>query len=271
MDKSLPDALIITAAQNIQHLSGLPFFKDTENVWQFYPPSKKINLSYSELIHPGWFDIKPSFIWGFYGKRSFLTAKPIRSQVFEQLLKIHKLLPEGIGVITSSVNGEFLNSGFPPERVEEIYGNFRKLQCASNCTDEIWDLNPDDIRIDPKTKMAQEFPCCEACDGPARPNTLLFDDDRWNPKRADDQRDNLNKWLGSLKGKNVHILELGTDRVDPSIELTTVGLGDKLDAKIFRGYPENENNQSKEIEKGVEEYIALLEERVNAQKGFVIK
>ena len=264
MDNLLPDALIVTAAQNIQNLCGLPFFKNTENVWKFYPPSKKINLSFNELIHPGWFDIKPSFIWGFYGKRSFLTARPIRSQVFDQLLKIHHLLSEGVGVITSSVNGEFLNSGFPAERVEEIYGNFRKLQCASNCSGEIWDLNHDDIRIDSKTKMADEFPCCPSCDGPARPNTLLFDDDRWNSERADGQRSNLNKWLGSLKGKNVHILELGVDSVDPCIELTTSGLSEKLNAKVFRVYPKNESDQGKEIEKGVEDYLALLEEKINA-------
>ena len=258
MTKTLPDALIVTAAQNIQHLSGLPFFKDTKQVWKFYPPSKLIELEYHQLIHPGWFDIKPEFIWGFYGQRSFQLAKPVKTKLFENLLKIHKLLPKGIGVITTSVNGEFLNNGIPSDRVEEIYGNLRKLQCSSKCTDDIWDMNAEDVKIDRKSRMAVTYPVCPKCNAPARPNTLLFDDSLWNPSRADNQRTKINNWLGSLKGLNVHILELGTDSVDPAIGLTTTGLSEKLNAKIFRVQPKNEKNQGPEIEQGVEEYLNQL-------------
>lgn len=258
MKPSQPDALIVTVAQTIGQLSGLPFFKNTEAVWEFYPPSKKLELEYNAVIHPGWFDIKPGFAWGFYGQRSFQLAKPTSTKIFELLKEINEALPLGIGLLTTSVNGEFVKNGLPNDCIEELYGNIHKLQCSKNCHDAIWDLDLNDLSINPKNRMADQFPKCPKCNAPARPNVLMFDDHAWNPKYADAQRDRMNDWIGTLTDKKVHVLELGVDTVDPSMELTSVGLSEKLDAQLFQVHPKELNNQIPAIEEGLQEYRDLI-------------
>mmetsp|Transcript_16291 Transcript_16291/g.46497 ORF Transcript_16291/g.46497 Transcript_16291/m.46497 type:complete len:892 (-) Transcript_16291:76-2751(-) len=81
--------------------------------------------------------------------------------------------PLGPMICTTDVEGHFLRSGLPPERVLELDGSARKLQCAGPCCDDVWDAGKDLW-----SNIAEgALPTCRRCSRAARPCVRLSSTD----------------------------------------------------------------------------------------------
>ncbi|CAK9110382.1 NAD-dependent protein deacylase (Regulatory protein SIR2 homolog) [Durusdinium trenchii] len=120
-------------------------------------------------------------------------------------------------VCTSNIDGAFLRAGFPPERLFEAHGSVHMWQCC----------DPKCNRAHPPwpAQATMELPQCRHCEDYARPNVAFFDDDlgsnarTFNPKYIEPQRARFHRWLASLAGRQVCVLEIGCGSSEHSLRM----------------------------------------------------
>ena len=205
------EAIVITAGSGIGVDSGLPDFRGQEGFWRAYPPFAKIGLSFEQIANPDWFERDPALAWGFYGHRLDLYRRTTPHEGFARLRRWAQKRPHGHFVFTSNVDGQFQKAGFAEERVVECHGSLLHFQCVKPCCAATWPA-PEELQftIDPVTIRATgELPHCRSCGALARPNVLMFGDDRWSPVRSSVQQVRFQAWLRSLVRGRFIVIELG--------------------------------------------------------------
>ncbi len=189
------DGLIITAGAGMGVDSGLPDFRGPQGFWRAYPALGQLGLSFEEIANPGFFETDPELAWGFYGHRLGLYRATRPHAGFAILREIAAQLPQGAGVFTSNVDGQFQRAGFSAESVVECHGSIHHLQCQHGCMSEVWSAEKLIPAIDEaQCRMASPLPRCPHCGAVARPNILMFGDGAWLPMRRDEQQCNFNGW-----------------------------------------------------------------------------
>ncbi|MBY8853650.1 NAD-dependent protein deacetylase, partial [Saccharothrix sp. MB29] len=109
-------------------------------------------LGFEELADPVHFAEDPALAWGFYGHRLHLYRGTTPHAGFGVLRSW------GARVLTSNVDGQFQEAGFP--HVAEVHGSIHHLQCTVPCTDDVW-RNDHVVTVDPPTMRATgDLPTC---------------------------------------------------------------------------------------------------------------
>jgi NAD-dependent SIR2 family protein deacetylase len=212
------DALLIGAGAGMGVDSGMPDFRGNQGFWKAYPPYQKLGLNFVALANPRWFRADPTLAWGFYGHRLHLYRAAQPHEGFQILRRWGQRMAHGAFVYTSNVDGHFQRAGFDPERVMEVHGSLDYLQCMGECGADLFASDGISIGIDETTMQAREpLPSCPACGGPARPNVLLFGDGEWDPRRGYAQEVRFNRWLESLGGARLAIVECGAGMAIPTV------------------------------------------------------
>lgn len=202
------DGLIITAGAGMGVDSGLPDFRGPHGFWRAYPALGQLGLSFEEIANPAYFESDPELAWGFYGHRLGLYRATQPHAGFILLREIAAQLPQGAGVFTSNVDGQFQKAGFSAASVVECHGSIHHLQCQHGCMNEVWSAEKLIPAIDEaQCRMLSLLPRCPHCGAIARPNILMFGDGYWVPARRDVQQDYFNGWRTYLR-KPV-VIELG--------------------------------------------------------------
>lgn len=179
------DALLIGAGAGMGVDSGLPDFRGPEGFWNAYPAYRKLNLTFSDLANPEWFEIDPSRAWGFYGHRYHLYQSTQPHPGFQILENWGSQMNGGVFVFTSNVDGHFQRAGFTENSICEVHGSINYLQCCQACTNSIDPAGDLRVTVDPETFAAVgELPRCKRCAALYRPNILMFGDSSWNPART---------------------------------------------------------------------------------------
>ncbi len=210
------DSLIITAGAGMGVDSGLPDFRGPQGFWRAYPALGQLGLSFEEIANPYYFETDPELAWGFYGHRLGLYRATQPHAGFSLLREIAAQLPQGAGVFTSNVDGQFQKAGFSGESVTECHGSIHHLQCIHGCMSNIWSAATLIPAIDEaKCRMVSLLPRCPNCGAVARPNILMFGDGNWQPERRDQQQCNFNGWRCYVR-KPV-VIELGAGSRIPSV------------------------------------------------------
>jgi NAD-dependent SIR2 family protein deacetylase len=231
------EAMLIGAGAGMGVDSGLPDFRGDEGFWKAYPPFAERGLSFVDLASPDWFDADPRVAWGFYGHRLGLYRRTEPHGGFHLLARWAATLPCGPFVFTSNVDGQFQRAGFAADQVVECHGSIHHLQCSVPCSDAIWE-NEDTVSVDEKTFWADPpLPACPRCGGVARPNILMFGDGGWLPHRTHRQLRALERWLSSVQGRPVVVVELGAGRAVPTVRFRCEGAASDLDATLIRVNP----------------------------------
>jgi len=189
------DGLLITAGAGMGVDSGLPDFRGDSGFWKAYPALAKSGISFTSIANPEAFWSNPRQAWGFYGHRLALYRETVPHVAFSILKALGEKLPHGAFVVTSNVDGQFQKAGFDGSRILEIHGSIHHLQCCEPCGEAIWAAN----KLNPATDDAQclwlgDLPTCPYCGKLARPNILMFGDDRWIAERQVIQRTYLERW-----------------------------------------------------------------------------
>jgi NAD-dependent SIR2 family protein deacetylase len=227
------DALLITAGAGMGVDSGLPDFRGSAGFWRAYPTLGRLGISFEEIAQPRWFAERPEMAWGFYGHRQQLYRETVPHAGFQTLLRWGEKKPAGYFVATSNVDGQFQKAGFPVDRVLELHGSIHRQQCTEPCSDAIWDAGDSllDLDIDMQTLTARgPLPRCPHCGALARPNVLMFNDVDWSPGVRYAQEARYARWLGSIRGRRLVIIELGAGTAIATVRM----LGERLVAERDR-------------------------------------
>lgn len=233
------DALLICAGAGMGVDSGLPDFRGPEGFWRAYPAAQRLGLQFEELANPSWFQREPALAWGFYGHRLNLYRRTQPHAGFSILRRLAEAKPKGHFVFTSNVDGQFQQAGFDDERVVECHGSLRFLQCERACCAAAWPI-PDsfDPQVDENTLRAgSELPKCIACGGLARPNVLMFGDDKWSPGRTSAQQIRFRLWMRGLARGHLAVIELGAGEAVPTVRRTAEQIARAAGAQLIRINP----------------------------------
>lgn len=219
------DALLVTAGAGMGVDSGLPDFRGSEGFWRAYPALGKLKIPFEEMAQPQWFAERPEMAWAFYGHRQQLYRETKPHMGFSMLLDWGRAMPSGYFVVTSNVDGQFEKAGFPAERILEQHGSIHRLQCSRPCCERIWLEEATDLDIDLETITARgRLPRCPECGAVARPNVLMFVDPDWLAKVTREQELQYRRWLASVRGRRLVIVELGAGTAIATIR----GLSEQL-------------------------------------------
>jgi len=228
----------------------LPDFRGTQGFWRAYPVIAKLGLSFEGMANPAWFEENPHLAWAFYGHRLNLYRKTTPHQGFNQLLEIGAAKPGGYFVFTSNVDGQFQKAGFAPERVVECHGSIHHFQCATSCTDEIWDAEGEAVNVEESTFRALEpLPRCRNCSALARPNILMFGDWSWLGHRTEAQHERFTKWLNQLAKSlaKLAVVELGAGSAVPTVRHTSERVLQGISGTLIRVNPREDDVPSGQI------------------------
>lgn len=219
------EALLVTAGAGMSVDSGLPDFRGNRGFWRAYPPLEKLGISFERMAQPYWFVERPTMAWAWYGHRAQLYREAAPHAGYRVLREWLQALPAGGFVVTSNVDGHFLEAGFEERGLYELHGSIHHLQCVTPCSDAVWPAESTDLRIDLDTLNATgELPRCPHCGALARPNVLMFNDARWVEPRACEQGRRFEQWLARVRGRRLVILEIGAGTGVPTIRL----LGERI-------------------------------------------
>jgi len=210
--------------------SGLPDFRRPEGFWRAYPALQERGMSFYDVASPQTFRDDPSLAWAFYGHRQALYRKTSPHAGFATLLDRGRRAAAGYFVFTSNVDGQFQKAGFDAERIFECHGNLYSLQCLEPCTNTIW---PSESSVDPRATL----PSCPHCNGPARPNVLMFGDFGWIADACEAQHRRYREWLDQLGGKQLVIIEIGAGLAVPTVRMESEALAAVGAATLIRINP----------------------------------
>ncbi len=210
------DTLIIAAGAGMGVDSGLPDFRGNDGFWRAYPALKNAGLAFTSIASPAAFVSHPRRAWGFYGHRLALYRNTIPNPGFAILRRWAERMPNGVGVFTSNVDGQFQKAGFDGDAIEECHGSIHHMQCMMPCLEAIWRADAFVPAVDDEQcLLTGPLPTCPHCGALARPNILMFGDAGWLPERSAAQARRLFRRLG--EAERPVVVEIGAGSAIPSV------------------------------------------------------
>ncbi len=211
------DAIIVGAGAGFSVDSGLPDFRGKHGFWRAYPPAEKLGFCYEDVAGGPWFHENPEMAWGFivHCARLFDACEP-----HEGYYILKRWIDEkGDGwVYTSNVDRYFYQAGFDPDKITEIHGFRDRAQCTVPCSRETWPLALYDLDMNEETlSLSSPTPRCPHCGELARPNTLMFNDQRWIGDGTRHQENMLTEWFTRQHGARIVVIELGAGSTVPNV------------------------------------------------------
>ena len=232
------DALLIGAGAGLGVDSGLPDFRGDQGFWKAYPPYAKLGLNFVALANPRWFQTDPELAWGFYGHRLNLYQATEPHAGFQILKRWAARMSHGHFVYTSNVDGHFQKAGFNEDRIVEVHGTLRWMQCMQRSCGylaAVSDDQPPPVTVDETIMRAvPPLPACPACGGLARPNVLMFNDSGWDESRSWQQEVRFNAWLGTLRHRRLVVIECGAGTAIPSVRQLCEHVGGQFGGTLIR-------------------------------------
>lgn len=205
------DNIIIGASNGLSISEGIHIFADDASFRENFSDFRK-KYDFHSIIQ-GCFYPYPSQEekWAFYSRmyQYFLSNKKA-SPVMKNLYELVK--DKDYFVVTSNIDAHFTLAGFPTDRLFEIEGNCRNLQCSQGCHDQIYpgsEILEEMAQIQENEKIpATLIPQCPKCGYPMQ---VHIEVDR-NFLRGQSWQNSYQAYQHFIKkahGKKIALLELG--------------------------------------------------------------
>jgi NAD-dependent SIR2 family protein deacetylase len=230
------DGLVVAAGAGMGVDSGLPDFRGTEGFWKAYPVLGREQVEFHSIACPEAFKTQPRRAWGFYGHRLNLYRDTQPHPGFQILKRWGELKLQGYAVFTSNVDGQFQAAGLDRRTIHECHGSIHHLQCMVPCCREIWSADDFLPEVDVENcLLLNAVPTCPHCDGPARPNIMMFNDWEWLGYRQDAQHRRMTNWL--LGVSRPVVIEIGAGTAIPSVRYFSQQVLHKYGGRLVRINP----------------------------------
>ena len=212
------DAIIIGAGAGLSVAAGIDYggekFKN-----DFKDFIKKYNFSdlYTSSFYP--FQTEEEK-WAYWSKHIYFSY--YENKELELYKKLYELVKDkDYFVITTNVDGKFINNSFDKNKVFEVQGSYSKFQCSTPCHDKLYfnekqvmkmlDNIDEDLKI--PSKLVPKCPVCHKnMSVNLRSDDTFVEDDNWRKLNK-----RYNKFIGDHINKKVLLLEFGVGFNTPSI------------------------------------------------------
>lgn len=256
------DALLIGSGAGMGVDAGLGTFRGgKKGVWDGL---EAVGLAYEEICEPRWFDEvtgEPRLAWGFWNHchNAYQETKPHAG--YGTLRQMGQRCPFGFFSFTSNIDSHWITSGMSAERVLEVHGAVRWLQCSKPCCPDVWKA-PNDLALteSPATHRVEGvLPCCPKCKAVARPNVQMFGGDSgFSRARRGAQNSRYDAWINHLASRpdyeslRVVCLEVGCGLTVPTVRRELEKVVQKFPGgKLIRVNPENPGLAKELVPRGV--------------------
>lgn len=240
------DAILIGSGAGMGVDSGLGTFRGgKKGVWIGLDA---VGLAYEDICQPKWFNDEPHLAWGFwnYCHQAYQASRP--HEGYQTLRRLAKRCPLGFFSFTSNIDSHWTASGMSSDRVLEVHGAVRWLQCSKLCCPDVWKASNDlGLTEDEQThRVHGVLPTCPKCKAVARPNVQMFGgDSSFSGARRASQKAKYDAWLKSMSER--------PDR--DSLRIVCIEVGCGLTVPTVR----------KEMEKTVREFPGARLVRINPE------
>jgi len=219
------DSVLIGAGAGMSVPAGINYY-DTQLFAELFPGlvNKGYKMQYELIVHHavnnerGW---TPAVKWGYLAIHvNYVYYKIREDTIYKQLYSL--VSEKDYFVMTTNVDGLFVQNSFSKDRIYTPQGSFSRIQCLRRCTEETWDAKPiiDKIlpHIDPVTQEVNDpscIPWCPRCGGDMFLNVRGGGWFIGQPYES--QRAALNKWINNTFDKRIVALDIGTGFNTPGV------------------------------------------------------
>eukprot|EP00929_Paragymnodinium_shiwhaense_P079217 TRINITY_DN41213_c0_g1_i1.p1 TRINITY_DN41213_c0_g1~~TRINITY_DN41213_c0_g1_i1.p1 ORF type:complete len:1183 (+),score=300.86 TRINITY_DN41213_c0_g1_i1:41-3589(+) len=192
-----------------------------------WPGLRVCGIAAEQLCSPSWFRKEPRLAWAFWAhryrehmersqQRAGGVPAPQRKGEGKCQAALHRWadqVPLGSFVITSDIEGRWQRGGWPSDKIMEIHGTLRLLQCSKPCCNDVWPAPIEKICGLVEDKMTHRIvsaiPCCPRCGEAARPAAMLqtnvIEEMPFCLDALKDQACGFQTWLDSLEERVDHV------------------------------------------------------------------
>jgi len=241
------DAVVVGSGAGMGVDSGLGTFRGGKaGVWEGL---QEVGLAYEDICQPSWFKKDPRLAWGFWNfcHQAYQEATP--HQGYDLVNEWMRAAPFGGFSFTSNIDSHWASSGLDEDRIVEVHGAVRWLQCSEPCCPDVWQA-PKDLNLeeDPDTHRVRGFlPACPKCGSVARPAVQMFGrDTAFSRERRKMQVAKYDAWLNKLLSRpgkekfRLVCVEIGCGLTVPTVRKELEDLMRRFPAaKLIRVNPEN--------------------------------
>ena len=219
------DSVLISAGAGMSVPAGINYF-DTQKFAELFPAlvKKGYKMQYELIAHHavnhrmGW---TPSVMWGYLAMHvNYVYYEIQEDRTYQQLYSLVR--DKDYFVMTTNVDGLFVQNGFSKDNIYTPQGSFSRIQCINRCSEETWDVKPmiDKMlsHIDPITQEETDpsvIPTCPRCGGDMFLNVRggnWFVDQPYKKQNVA-----LNKWVNNTMDKKLVVLDIGTGFNTPGV------------------------------------------------------
>mmetsp|Transcript_57621 Transcript_57621/g.166827 ORF Transcript_57621/g.166827 Transcript_57621/m.166827 type:complete len:1106 (-) Transcript_57621:140-3457(-) len=255
---SSADALLIGSGAGMGVDSGLGTFRGgRRGVWQGL---EEVGLAYEDICDAKWFQEEPRLAWAFWDHCHKVYQETTPHDGYTAVRSWGLKCPLGFYSFTSNIDSHWSASGVASDRILEVHGAVKWLQCSVPCCSDVWRA-PKDLRLSATHthRVAGDLPVCPKCKAVARPNVQMFGGDRgFSKARRESQFSKYDGWLKQLEARpdkdNLRIVcfEVGCGVTVPTVrkELETV-MRKFPQSRLIRVNPENPGLAQDLVERGV--------------------
>lgn len=212
------DAIIIGAGAGLSEAAGYHYSgKDFEK--EFSAFIKK--YGFTDLYTSSFYSFKTEEEkWAYWVKHIYYSYyENDRNSLYRNLYDLVK--DKDYFVITTNVDGKFLQNDFERDRIFEVQGRYSSLQCSVPCHNKLYDnkdfvfeaINKIDSDLKIPSYLVQKCPVCgENMSVNLRCDDTFVEDDLWNMSAK-----RYGEFLDKYKGKKIVFLEFGVGFNTPGI------------------------------------------------------
>ena len=200
------DGIVILAGAGMGVDAGIPDFRGKDGIWNFE------HDTFMRFATADSFEKTPLDAWNFYITRLICYKDTPPHQGYYDLLKL-QTQDRDVFAVTSNVDGHFLKAGYDENKIFEIHGDLRHVQCSRLCTRDEWPMP----EFSGALQHERDIPQCPHCSAPLRPKVLMFNDPYFWFDRVDAQQYRYSEWARDKK--NILGIEIGAGLTVPSIRM----------------------------------------------------
>lgn len=241
------DGVVILAGAGMGVDSGLPDFRGSTGLWT------QAKEEFVSMATERGFEDDPVKSWNFYIYRMLMYGNTPPHQGYSMLRETLETIGKNYFVVTTNVDGHFLQAGYDPGLVYEMHGDLRHAQCIQPCSRNIVAMP----RFTAEVATADDIPRCSNCGYILRPNVMMFSDSGLVWRNIDAGEDRYRKWATTKM--NIVGIEIGAGTTIPSLRY----FGEERTAALIRVNPmESETHRSQDVGmpmKALDGVLALAE------------
>lgn len=212
------DAIIIGAGAGLSESAGI-CYDDEKFKTDFKEFIEKYH--FKDLYSAGFYPFKTEEEkWAYWAKHIYFAYyERHHTALYQNLYNLVK--DKNYFVITTNVDGQFINNGFDKSKVFEVQGSYSKLQCSVPCHNKLYD---DEDMVKEMLKNTNKdlkipsslVPKCPVCgrvmEVNLRCDNTFVEDEIWHKLNND-----YKNFISNNKDKKLLLIELGVGFNTPSI------------------------------------------------------